>query len=902
MHLSIHLNMDKLFIFEKQEEFVKDESKYKLMHGVAGSLKTLSLVLNVVYSVININNIDDKDIIIKNTKYGKINTIDIRKLDKHKFKNYHGCITTLTNSVTDEIKSRLQLYLNIDKYYQEGSHHIYYNQYISINISSMDGFIHTQLKSYHSEILEEKGDYFNSKVDELNKEIILNENRLSNIYTKKGEICTQVDVDEVQDMRKNRCMLLINICNNYNIKMNIYGDILQTIYSHSLDNSSPHPINKWKLEVGAKCFNTNICYRCPPSHLRLLSFIFNQPIYGDNESVYQAYNVQEALPYRTDEDVNMKPIMFTHPGTTKVNEYGDIIAEQIVNSIKTLMKLDKDINCGNISIMMKKSNENVIFYKIKSKLDKYYKDNKIPKTKIFATKDDGSHVSIDWSEVTDIENEQYKTIMISIHGIKGRDNKAIYFLGLSEKSLPMDMNLFKPEELIEISALDVALTRSTKYLFIGFNTILPSRYIKDIVDSKNHHNSIASNKLAVCSWKPNTCETEFQTEMVNSLMIPYRNALPDEERYPKPLNRLYITNMIDGPKDNIISISDITEEFTEPENHIDIRKEIIFRTNNKQVFNNVDDQCKPILGYMGELLYIREYYLNKYKHDIELFTQKIRNALRIINVFINNDKIHFTKYNLLLNIVKDNKLNSYTGEHVRSEYKKIYERYSDDKLKNEISDIINYDKTIVLPVQFNNSKFRKSIDEFISMKENYELTYPSIWNISLSYCILKDEIYKPCLPSWVNNPPFDDITVLLRNIHVIQQHLSIKELEYQVNHSLIIPNKDELTGLSGVSDVLDYDNDILYDIKTPLSEGNINGWISQVTTYLVTPVTGSTLINLYDYRNWNKTGIIDLTNGIVHNFTHDFQDKTKVDILEHILKVHKFKKDIIDKLIDKYYN
>ena len=74
----------------------------------------------------------------------------------------------------------------------------------------------------------------------------------------------------------------------------------------------------------------------------------------------------------------------------------------------------------------------------------------------------------------------------------------------------MKQNLYKQEELTEISCLNVALTRSTKYLLIGLSTNKPSRYIKDIIK-----NSIPQKKLAVCTWYTKDDEelTEFQKKL-----------------------------------------------------------------------------------------------------------------------------------------------------------------------------------------------------------------------------------------------------------------------------------------------------------------------------------------------------------------------------------------------------
>ena len=139
--------------FPLQEDIIKDGYSFKLLNGVPGSLKTLTLVKQVVYDSINTERLPDDKIILKDTEYGRIKTFDLSKFIEKDFKIFHGCINTLTGSVTEEIKSRLSEYLNI-MFVKRGSHYIYTNDFISINISSMDGFIHTQLLSYDSSILK----------------------------------------------------------------------------------------------------------------------------------------------------------------------------------------------------------------------------------------------------------------------------------------------------------------------------------------------------------------------------------------------------------------------------------------------------------------------------------------------------------------------------------------------------------------------------------------------------------------------------------------------------------------------------------------------------------------------------------------------------------------------------
>ena len=64
--------------YEQQKSIIEDKSRFKLLNGVPGSLKTLTLVKQVLYDAINVNDIHSNKLIIKSTKYGDIKTYNLR--------------------------------------------------------------------------------------------------------------------------------------------------------------------------------------------------------------------------------------------------------------------------------------------------------------------------------------------------------------------------------------------------------------------------------------------------------------------------------------------------------------------------------------------------------------------------------------------------------------------------------------------------------------------------------------------------------------------------------------------------------------------------------------------------------------------------------------------------------
>ena len=103
------------FISKQQEEIVISVDKYKLINGCAGSRKTDTLI--------------------------KCAMADI-KLNKRPI-----LFLTLVGSVTDEIKSRLEVHLGIKINKQGNSNHYlgYYND-IPICISNYDAWVHLMLE------------------------------------------------------------------------------------------------------------------------------------------------------------------------------------------------------------------------------------------------------------------------------------------------------------------------------------------------------------------------------------------------------------------------------------------------------------------------------------------------------------------------------------------------------------------------------------------------------------------------------------------------------------------------------------------------------------------------------------------------------------------------------------
>ena len=93
------------------------------------------------------------------------------------------------------------------------------------------------------------------------------------------------------------------------------------------------------------------------------------------------------------------------------------------------------------------------------------------------------------------------------------------------------------------------------------------------------------------------------------------------------------------PIDPIISISRIYEQFTEPENTIKIEKNLVFDTDIRCQFSITQDHLQPIMGNLGEILYIREHLMRLCDisgiFEQEIYSQLINFTIMSMNYFHN---------------------------------------------------------------------------------------------------------------------------------------------------------------------------------------------------------------------------------------------------------------------------
>lgn len=896
------------FINQTQKDIVMDENRLILINGCAGSRKTDTLIKKGInYIVSNKKNI---------------------------------LFLTFVSSVSNEIKNRIEQTLNI-QIPKIGSSNHFLSQYNSnyIEIANIDAWIHKQITWIETNIIDNKeceghktnstefDSFIQGKIKDLkdnkdpinfNSRVVLLKNytdiyKFYNIVLKNDKFTDVILIDEFQDTDIEKVELIITLVkNNPNLFCVVAGDILQTIFVNNIGcKNFINPINHFKNKLEPKYYEINTCFRCPAPHINFVNYLL-----GDK---YKKYGLELMVPQN--DDIINKPVLFGHDCISK-NDTSYKLAQSISNTIINIIKFDKTIKPDDIAIMMKKSNSNFVFDHIKNILPNLYKKNNIiinsnviiddtdiivenSNTQLihFETSGDGYSNSINWDKAKN------KTVMISIHGDKGKGHKVVFFLGLSKKSIPTDYNIGKDFELIDISLLNVALTRSLKYLFIGFTFISPSVYL-----SSKHQDL---NKYCYLAWDKN-----IQNQLAHPKYNVYLKSILELNKHwfdnlkPKFKNPNFFstcgleykfqTNKLpikynlnvsqDISKDMVGFIKLIIPDLVVEKDYVDFYQTI-----------KIDDIPEPfykIFGFVGELLLMR------------------LNMIQINNFgifgWITNSSIMYTDSNTLLNIVYDYKLNHYIND-LSLWKEKVIEIELVSLLENKNQDIISLIQNLetktkpqfVLNKFYEKFQIHQCIQDFcssISNKQLYSNNVEKIILMAMIYAeyncdIRRDFIYT----SWDQLLKLGAIKKIIGQIISNTQYVwdnficADDNIEFQKNISIEkkITNKNILkyygfnyktdknvffSGLKftigGICDLVVENHNgetNLFELKTCLKTSFSNEWVLQIAVYNV-------LLELVNNIKIKSNYIINLFDGVIYKIKFT----TNIQILKNILKLYDF--------------
>lgn len=435
-------------------------------------------------------------------------------------------LLTKVGAVTSEIKTRIEEALGVSAV-KMGNHYVVRLgeqsslfrdawssastrvQEVQFVISNFDAWVHLQLHHLcpSSGPGMPEGDAFRKKLEYLIQQADARE--CAEFVGKSADGTAQpvqyVAIDECQDIAEpyirlvcdiQRRALQRSISPTSVFRVRVLGDRVQTVSSGGHGASDAlHPIDRIQSYDYARTEHLNTNYRCPSAHIRFVN--------GVMRSVQRRYSIGEMLAHHTNE-VD-RPFLFPHlslSGTRRFDRNTVVhkVATQLVGMVEAVFAHDPSLVPGDVAFLMRKTNDNLLFHHLLPLLNAFFREwasqNGDASAEVcewachLRTKIGDGRVSLSWNDLTE---RQCK--LLSVCGDKGKQHKLVVVVGFTENSIPLKHTVNRPEELYDESHANVLLTRSTKYLCIGFAKGYPSRYLYDC----NRRTPLRS--LCYCAWE-----------------------------------------------------------------------------------------------------------------------------------------------------------------------------------------------------------------------------------------------------------------------------------------------------------------------------------------------------------------------------------------------------------------
>jgi hypothetical protein len=859
-----------------QKKIIEDSSRITLINGCAGSRKTDTLIKKGIYQLLNY----------------KRNILFI----------------TFVSSVTNEIKKRIEDMLSIViKRVGNSNHYISSYKDNFIEISNIDAWIHKQLEYLLKNIINindilnikditENSNNFKKKVITLLN--ISQQYKFFNIVLKNDSFADLLIVDEFQDTDISKVKLInIFITNNPDLYCTVAGDLLQTIFIENImEKSFTNSITYFKNFFELAYFEITTCYRCPAPHIEFVNYLL--------EEYYEKYAIKKIESYN--KNYLHKPVLFMHEPISK-NSNAYTTAYSVSESIIEILMNDNEIKPSDIVVIMKKSNNNTIFEQIKIILNSFYKTINMPENSVinFETCGDGFTNTINWDKAIN------KTVLLSVHGDKGKGHKVVFFLGLSKKSIPNEYYVNSDYELLDISLLNVALTRSEKYLFIGFTENYPSPYLTNKYEHLSSYCYLAWDKKTYSSIHPyNNIIKKLNNYWFNKL--PYSRKIPKFKNSSKQISFFQLAPI----KNNIRIVEDISKDLIHfldtiiTKYTIDIENTYNIQNTDK-IDTNYDISFYQILGYCGEMLIFRKKFI-----ELHLNNKIFNNLFYEILISILNVEIYYTTSELLLNIVTDIHLNNEINNFEKWNYKILDIELNNNNLiiLNELENIKKIKNPVfIISTEFKTCNIKKIIQLFVSNINNIEfISFPSnLLLITLLYIEMNTDVRKADMfykinEYCINNSTQKIFTKIVHNVDFFyDKYLKNNEIEFQkvLNIETKITDKNKLheygfdyninrdifkngykLSIKGKTDLYNITTNSLFEIKTCIKTSFSKEWLLQIFMYYLL------MKEIYNIT-CNKIFIINIYDGCVYKITLiEFQK------LNNILKLYNFNDYAIKKL------
>jgi len=761
------------YIHPSQGAICRSEDRYIMIEGVAGSRKTDTLIR----------------LGLRRHLKGKTNLLFL----------------TQVGSVTDELCHRIGAYLNVPIYRQNNSnHYVGYSHGKTIEVANFDAWIHRQLEDQEWPLLRTMGAYHSYKIEALMQMV----ETIKGFCMKNGEYADEVYIDECQDFEIPRARLIVRMLQHLpRVRAGLAGDYMQTLFERSLGEDGLHPMRLFGTLPKIRRFHLDRCYRCPSSHIAFCNLVMEKAVAQHG-----------CRPLEAVLDHGHRPFLFPHGSMSKQYDVHQLTA-QCCEMLGILHRRDPSIVPSDVCFLMRRCNDQTVFAFLRVRLEAFWSARGYRNAVIhFATQFDGYRNSIQWNFAED------KTCLLSIHGDKGKSHKVVFLLGLTQKSIPDECSLHKETELLYQSLLNVALTRSTRYLLVGFHHAQPSLYLSRIIHRIEDE--------ACLGWRPQ--EDGLYRDLASTIRFP-------EPVFTQPAREQALLI----PTLRFLTVTEVSRRYERPEDLLGFHPKLETVVFGRRIQLHVPHDLYPILGYMAELISLRIVNASLFRKDMEMM--------------LDPSRVLFAEDERLLCWVHDFDLHRWIGTDMylqqlramQEAHRAILE--SDPSLRDLVRRLEDR-PSYVLPRCFDTARFRESIRQIVAMGDEEVEDWTGWWNLALLFREIKDAQRNPYLYRYIDMElsarQRQQLRVMMSNIRNLASRFST-DIVFHPQHDLLAHINDATTlerlgftmetdemyfrngyhyGIVGESDVMDRGNGVLYEIKASHLDISIE-WLLQTSLY-----------------------------------------------------------------------
>jgi hypothetical protein len=355
---------------------------------------------------------------------------------------------------------------------------------------------------------------------------------------------------------------------------------------------------------------------------------------------------------------------------------------------------------------------------------------------------------------------------------------------------------------------------------IGFHHARPSMYLSRVIDRIDDE--------ACLGWKPQT-ETLYQ-ELARTI------------RFPEPLfPQTFRGQALLIPTLHFLTVTEVSRRFERPQDFLNFNPRLETIVFGRRVHLHLHHDLYPILGYMAELILLRMIDASLFKKNIEWIYQQ---------------KIVFARDERFLCWVHDFDLHHMIGTDMyASRLQQMFHTHQtvlqNDPALMDLVHRLEREPAYVLPQCFSTIPFH-DLNRLVI--DNQYTDFTSWWNLALIFREIKDRHRRPYLYRYINMDisliQRKQMTLLTENIQALALRFS-KDIVFHPSHDLRAHVKDSKMledlgfdrdmdevyftngyhyGLVGESDVIDYGNHTLYEIKASHLDLSME-WILQTSVY-----------------------------------------------------------------------